>query len=51
MLSKTRWPLVWVLIFAGVVGAFQVGKAAIAVPLLRDDLGLSLTFASWVVGI
>jgi predicted MFS family arabinose efflux permease len=51
MISRTRWPLVWMLIFAGVLGAFQVGKAAIAVPLLRDDLGLSLSFASWVVSI
>ena len=51
MISETRWPLVWALIVAGVVGAFQIGKAAIAVPLLREDLGLSLTFASWVVGI
>jgi DHA1 family inner membrane transport protein len=48
---KTRWPLVWALIFAGVVGAFQIGKAPIAVPLLREDLGLSLSYASWVVGI
>ena len=48
---NTRWPLVWILIFAGVVAAFQVGKAAIAVPLLRDDLGLSLSFASLVVSI
>jgi predicted MFS family arabinose efflux permease len=51
MISETRWPLVWALIFAGVVAAFQIGKAAIAVPLLRDDLGLSLTFASWVVSV
>jgi MFS family permease len=51
MIPKTRWTLVWIVIFAGVLGAFQVGKAAIAVPLLRDDLGLSLSFASWVVGI
>jgi MFS family permease len=51
MIPKTRWPLVWILIFGGVVAAFQIGKAAIAVPLLRDDLGLSLTFASWVVSI
>jgi MFS family permease len=51
MIPKTRWRLVWILIFAGVVAAFQIGKAAIAVPLLRDDLGLSLTFASWVVSI
>ena len=32
------------------VSGFQVGKAAIAVPLLQDDLGLSLVFASWIVG-
>jgi predicted MFS family arabinose efflux permease len=51
MVSTTRWPLVFALIFAGVVGAFQIGKAPIAVPLLREDLGLSLTFAAWVVGI
>jgi predicted MFS family arabinose efflux permease len=51
MASTTRWPLVFALIFAGVVGAFQIGKAPIAVPLLREDLGLSLTFAAWVVGI
>ena len=50
-MHKTRWSLVWILIFAGVVGAFQVGKAAIAVHLLRDDLGLSLSYASLVVSI
>jgi predicted MFS family arabinose efflux permease len=49
--SQTRWLLVWVLIFAGVVAAFQIGKAPIAIPLLRHDLGLSLTFASWVIGV
>src|SRR6516165_5469039 len=47
----TQWRLVWTLILAGVVAAFQIGKAPIAIPLLRQDLGLSLAFASWVVGI
>jgi MFS family permease len=47
----TQWHLVWTLILAGVVAAFQIGKAPIAIPLLRQDLGLSLAFASWVVGI
>ena len=51
MSATTRWPLVWALFFAGVVGAFQIGKAAIAVPLLREDLGLSLAYAAWVVGV
>jgi predicted MFS family arabinose efflux permease len=49
--SQTRWLLVWALIFAGVVAAFQIGKAPIAIPLLRPDLGLSLAFASWVIGV
>ncbi|MDQ4061531.1 MAG: MFS transporter [Pseudomonadota bacterium] len=34
---------------AGVVAALQVGKAAIAVPLLRADLGLSLGEVAWVL--
>jgi MFS family permease len=48
--SPTRWPLVFALILAGMMASFQVGKAAIAVPLLQQDLGLSLVFASWIVG-
>jgi MFS family permease len=32
------------------LAACQVGKAAVAVPQLRHDLGLSLAEASWVVG-
>jgi len=48
--AKTDWKIVFALVMAGVVAACQVGKAAIAVPLLREDLGLSLVAASWVVG-
>jgi len=48
--SPTRWPLVFAFMLAGMVAACQVGKAAIAVPLLQQDLGLSLVFASWIVG-
>jgi MFS family permease len=47
--STTRWPLVFTLIGAGVICAFQVGKAGIAVPLLRHDLNISLSFAGWIV--
>lgn len=50
MRRKTDWTLVVTLILAGSVGACQVGKAAIAIPLVRQDLGLSLAFAAWVVG-
>jgi predicted MFS family arabinose efflux permease len=48
--ARTRWFRVWTIICAGVVAALHIGKAPIAVPLLRDDLGLSLAFASWIIG-
>ena len=32
------------------VAALHIGKAPLAVPALRQDLGLSLAFASWVIG-
>jgi predicted MFS family arabinose efflux permease len=51
MPSRTRWGLALLLIFAGVVAAFQVGKAAIAVPVLQRELSLSLAAAAWIVGI
>jgi MFS family permease len=47
---QTHWNTVAALVAAGMVSAFQIGKAAIAVPLLQDDLSLSLVFASWIVG-
>jgi predicted MFS family arabinose efflux permease len=50
MVQKTRWGIVFLLICAGIIAAFQVGKAAISVPDLREDLGISLVFASWIVG-
>src|SRR5207244_9829186 len=49
--ARTRWLLVWALIFAGIVAAFQIGKAPIAIPLIRQELGLSLTFAAWIIGV
>ncbi len=49
--GETRWLLVWALIFAGVVAAFQIGKAPIAIPLIRQELNLSLTFAAWIIGV
>jgi predicted MFS family arabinose efflux permease len=47
---QTRWTAVFVLILAGVVAALQIGKAAIALPVLQHDLALTLTVASWIVG-
>jgi MFS family permease len=46
----TPWRSVVIMVVGGVIAAFQVGKAAIAVPFLRHDLGISLASASWVLG-
>jgi len=48
--TQTRWGAVSVLILAGVITALQIGKAAIAVPVLQRELALTLVTASWVVG-
>jgi predicted MFS family arabinose efflux permease len=50
MPSQTRWGAVLVLILAGLIGALQIGKAAIALPALQRDLLLTLVAASWIVG-
>jgi len=48
--DTTDWKQVALIIAAGVIGAAQIGKAAIAIPLLRDELGLSLFAVSWIIG-
>ncbi len=50
MAQQTRWGVVFILIFAGVISALQIGKAAIAVPILQRELALTLVAASWIVG-
>ncbi|MEE1613681.1 MFS transporter [Microvirga sp. CF3016] len=39
------WPVVATVVGSGIVAAFQVGKAAIATPLLQTELGLDLAAA------
>ena len=46
----TRWGAVFALILAGVIAALQIGKAAIALPVLQRELMLTLAAASWIVG-
>ena len=41
---------VTLILLAGVVAAAQIGKAAIAIPLLRQDFDLDLVAASWFLG-
>ncbi len=47
----TRWPLVLLLVGAGIVVAFQIGKVPASLSLLRGELGLTLTQAAWVISI
>jgi len=51
MNAETRWNVVLLVVGAGVVAAFQVGKAPAAIPALRVELGMSLLAASWVISL
>ncbi|MBM1173480.1 MFS transporter [Microvirga arabica] len=50
-LHHTHWGVVGVVVGAGIVTALQVGKAAIATPMLQSDMGLDLAAAGWLTGI
>jgi MFS family permease len=49
--AATRWRLVLLVVGAGIVVAFQVGKAPAALPVLRQELGIDLVTAGWVISI
>ncbi|MBO9355206.1 MFS transporter [Bordetella petrii] len=49
--SPTRWTTVATVIACGIVAAIQVGKPAIAGPVLQADLGLNLDALGWLTGI
>jgi MFS family permease len=44
-----RWPRIWAVFLTGVAAAFLVGKAPAALPILREELDLSLFQAGLVV--
>lgn len=49
--ARTSWPAVFLAVGAGVAVAFQVGKAPIALPLIRAEIGIDLSAASWILSI
>jgi cyanate permease len=49
--EQTPWPLVLLLVGAGVVAAFQVGKAPPMLPAIRSELGMGLFLAGWILSI
>src|SRR6478752_3049852 len=48
-LSRTPWPLVGLLVVAGIVAAFHVGKVPPALPSIRAELGATLSQAGWLL--
>ncbi|MDX0365626.1 MFS transporter [Sinorhizobium meliloti] len=45
----SAWPRISLVVAAGVVSAFQVGKAPAALAAVQGDLALSLVAASWLI--
>jgi len=48
---RTRWGVVALLMSAGIVGSFQLGKLPAAIPSMRVDLGLTLVAAAWILSL
>lgn len=45
------WLVVATVVGSGIVASFQVGKAAIAIPMLRTELGFDLAAAGWLTAV
>ena len=49
--GRTPWKLVAILICTGIVSSFQVGKVPGAIPVFRENFGISLLTASWIISL
>lgn len=47
--AKSRWPRILLIVGAGILSAFQVGKAPMALSAVQSDLQVSLDVASWLL--
>ena len=47
--ERTNWPLIFWALTGGILGALHVGKIPAAIPVIREDLGLSLVTAGFVI--
>jgi MFS family permease len=47
--DKTQWGYVFLFLGAGIVTAFQIGKAPPVLPAIRAELGMSLFAAGWIL--
>lgn len=50
-MTNKRWPTIFLLWFAGVLAAAQLGKMAALIPAMRADLGLTLTGAGLMISL
>lgn len=50
-MHKTSWTAVGIAIFSGMVAAAAIGKVPPALPTVRDQLGLTLVDAGWVMSV
>lgn len=48
-MQKTSWAAVGIAIFSGMVAAAAIGKVPPALPAVRDQLGLTMVQAGWVM--
>ena len=49
--NKTPWGLVLILVGAGIISAFQVGKVPPLLPDIKTELNISLFYAGWILSI
>src|ERR1700733_11949117 len=49
LMRRTPWGLIGLLVAAGIVAAFHVGKVPPALPSIRAELGASLRQAGWLL--
>ena len=47
--DASRWPSILLIVGAGVVSAFQLGKAPMALAAVQADLAVGLATVSWLL--
>ena len=50
-MTDTRWSIVLLVVAGGVLATMQIGKAAPALPMIRDEFGIGMVTAGWVASI
>lgn len=48
-IPSTRWGVIFLILFAGSIGAAQLGKLPGALPEIRADLDIGLVTAGWII--